>query len=301
MRAAVVTTTGGPERIDIVDVARPTTGPGEILIAVTAATINPVDLGTRAGVFHDAGLVTSTGPIGLGWDAAGTVAELGLGVEAPAVGTRVAALAAGVDRPLGAYADYVVVPADAVAVIPDGLVDVDAASIPLNSLTAAQALDVFDPADGRSLLITGAAGAVGGYATQLALRAGWRVTGLARPTDAALIEGFGAAFIKSISAATQFDAVFDTASIVDAALDAVASGGHYVGVTPAFPPAPREDVRIDSVAVRPDGARLQAILDQSAAGELTTRVATTLPLSEAAEGHRLVAKGGLRGRVVLTP
>ncbi|GAB17637.1 hypothetical protein GOEFS_036_00760 [Gordonia effusa NBRC 100432] len=188
MRAAIINSPGGPEQIEIIEVAPPIPGPGETLLKVAAAAINPVDLATRAGVFHQAGVITSVGSIGLGWDVAGAVVAHGPDVEdAIPVGTRVAALAVGMDRPLGSHADYVIVPASSVAVIPNEISDVDAASIPLNTLTAAQALDIFGAARDRTLLITGAAGAVGCYAAQLATALGWRVTGLARRTDAALL------------------------------------------------------------------------------------------------------------------
>jgi len=166
MRAVVVTNPGPAEGLRVIDVPTPVVGPGEVRIAVAAATVNPVDIQTRAGVYHELGWVDQPEHTGLGWDVAGTVSAVGADVTASTprmrVGMRVAALVPGVDKPLGAYADEVVASPDAVAAVPDGLDLVEAATVPLNGLTALQALDILGDPAGRRLLVTGAAGAVGG-------------------------------------------------------------------------------------------------------------------------------------------
>ncbi|MCT7353349.1 NADP-dependent oxidoreductase, partial [Streptomyces sp. 15-116A] len=185
MHAAVVTSFGGPEAVRIVETAVPEPGEREVRIKVAAAALNPVDAALREGVFGGAG--TS---IGLGWDVAGTVDAAGAGAGWSA-GEEVVALHHGMLRPLGTHADYVVVPADAVARAPRTADAVQAATLPLNALTAAQALDLLDLAPGSSLLVTGAAGAVGGYAVQLAALRGVSVTGLAREDDEEFVRSLG--------------------------------------------------------------------------------------------------------------
>src|ERR687893_2126334 len=178
-RTAVVRTPNGPDSIEIVEVPVVEPGPGQVRVEVAAAAVNPVDLGVAAGLFHGRGLVHQPDHTGLGWDFAGTVAAAGPGVDLP-VGSRVAGLIDGFDRDFGTYAEQLVVPAGDVAIVPDGLDLTTAASVPLNSLAAAQMVDLLGAGDGRRLLVTGAAGALGGYVIPLAQDRGWQVTRLAR-------------------------------------------------------------------------------------------------------------------------
>lgn len=298
MRAAVVITPGAPEAITVVDVPVPEPGVGELRIEVAAAGVNPVDLGTREGFFHRIGLVHQHDHTGLGWDAAGTVVATGPGVDLP-VGTRVAGIAPGFDRPLGTYAEQVVLRADAVAVVPDGLGLVEAATVPVNGLAAAQALDLLGPADGRTLLVTGAAGAVGGYALRLAAASGWTVTGLARAADEEFVRDSGAEF--TATPAGTFGAVLDAAQLEAEAIALVRDGGTYVGMRPGGGPAPERGVATAAVETDPDAGMLADLLARTASGELPARVHAVLPLEGAAEAHRALEKGGVRGRYVLRP
>ncbi|MFF2844740.1 NADP-dependent oxidoreductase [Streptomyces sp. NPDC058001] len=305
MRAVVVSEFGGPEAVRVVEIPVPEPGPGQIRIKVGAAALNPVDAGVRAGAFGGAGET-----LGLGWDVAGTVdaAEPDAGW---AVGDRVVALSYGTVRPLGAHAEYVVVDASAVAGAPTSVDVAHAATVPLNALTAAQALDLLDLKSGQSLLVTGAAGAVGGYAVQLASRRGVTVTALAGEADAALVRDLGAAhFVSRDSAATasavpvapaSVDAVLDAAFIGDAALAAVRDGGVYVGPIPFQAPAPVRGVRTTAVQVAADGVRLAELVALVDEGALTPRVAETYALDDAAKAHARLAEGGLRGKLVLIP
>jgi NADPH:quinone reductase-like Zn-dependent oxidoreductase len=297
-RAAVVTRPGEPEPIALLDLPVPPLGAGEVRVRVAAATVNPVDLAVRDGVFHGAGVITQPEHTGLGWDFAGTVLEAAAGVDL-APGTRVAGLVAGLDRDFGTYADQVVVPADAVAVVPDGLDLTEAATVPLNALTAAQLGDLLGDGEGRTLLVTGAAGAVGAYTIPFALERGWRVTGLARASDEAYVRGLGADFTAEPTSG--WDAVVDPAGLQDSAVALVRDGGRFIGVLPAFPPAPQRGVSIEVVSVVPDSARLADLLARTATGELPARVAAVLPLERYADAHDAVAQGGVRGRYVLQP
>lgn len=301
MRAIVITESGGPEALQLVETPAPEPGPGQILVRVSAAAVNPVDLQTAAGMFHELGWINQPDTTGIGWDVAGTVARLGPGVAGPAVGTAVAALLDTLDVPLGGYAEAVLVPAPAVAALPPGLDPVAAATVPLNALTADQALDLLDLPAGARLLVTGAAGAVGGYALSLAARRGLAVTGLARVSDEKFVSDAGAIPVSSLPTEPTYDAVLDAAALVGPALAAVLDGGRYVGVLPYAVPEPVRGIVTAAVKVHHDGTRLAELLAAAAAGTLPVRVAQALPLTEAAEAHRLAAAGGVRGRYVLRP
>ena len=231
-RTAVVRNPDGPDSIEIIDVPVVEPGPHEVQVRIAAAPVNPVDLGVVAGRFHDMGLVHQPERTGLGWDFAGVVIATGPDVDL-AVGTRVAGMVSGFDRDFGTYAEQLVVSAHDVAVVPDGLDLVTASTVPLNGLAAAQIVDLLGdaPADRNRLLVTGAAGAVGGYVASLAPHRGWHVTGLARSEDEEFVRSLGADF--TTHAEQGWDAVADTAVLQERALALVRDGGVFVGVSPS--------------------------------------------------------------------
>ncbi|MGI3224231.1 NADP-dependent oxidoreductase [Streptomyces sp. GTA36] len=288
MRAAVVRTFGGPEAVEIVDVDVPAPGPRQVRIKVAAAALNRSDALKRSGMFGEPG--------GLGSDVAGTVDAAGADTSWSA-GDEVVALALA----NGTHAQYVVVEADAVAPAPSSADALHASTLPLNALTAAGALDLLGLRKGQSLLVTGAAGAVGGYAVQLATRQGVSVTALAREKDEQLVRSLGAAHVTNVTGGADFDAVLDAAILGEPALARVRDAGAYVGVAPGAGPAAARGVRIEAVMVRPDGARLAELVRLADEGVLTLRVAETYALEEAAKAHARLAKGGLRGRLVIVP
>ncbi|MDN5917741.1 MAG: zinc-binding dehydrogenase [Pseudonocardia sp.] len=299
-RTAVVRIPGGPDSIEIVDVSVRAPGPGEVRVGVAAAAVNPVDLAVAGGLFHARGLINQPGRTGLGWDFAGTVVAAGPGVDL-AVGSRVAGLVGGFDRDFGTYAEQLVVAAADIAVVPDGLDLVAASTVPLNALAAAQIVDLLaDPSTGGDrLLVTGAAGAVGGYVVSLAQDRGWRVTGLARAEDETFVRGLGADFATHVEPG--WDAVADAAVLQEEGLALVRDGGAFVGVQPGSEPVAERGISVAAVVAHPDGPRLGGLLARTASGELPARVHTVMPLDRAADAHRVVAKGGVRGRHVLTP
>lgn len=235
-RTAVVRNAGGPDSIEIIDVPVVEAGPGEVRVRIAAAPVNPVDLGVAGGVFHGMGLINQPDHTGLGWDFGGTVVATGTGVGL-ALGTRVAGMVDGFDRDFGTYAEQLIVSAADVAVVPDGLDVVAASTVPLNGLAAAQIVDLLGdaPAEGDRLLVTGAAGAVGGYVASLARDRGWRVTGLARAEDEDFVRARGAEFITE--AEPGWDAVADGAALQEQGLALVRDGGAFVGVRPGAEPA----------------------------------------------------------------
>ncbi|MFE9996595.1 NADP-dependent oxidoreductase [Streptomyces avermitilis] len=296
MRAVVVTSFGGPEAVEIVETGVPEPAARQVRIKVAAAALNPVDAGVRSGVFGGAGK-----RLGLGWDVAGTIDAVGV-ATGWTVGEEVVALAYGAAKSLGTHADHVVVDADAVAKAPVSVDAAHAATVPLNALTAAQALDLLALEPGQRLLVTGAAGAVGGYAVQLAAHRGIAVTALAREADAELVRSLGAAeSVTGPVAPGSVDAVLDAAILGAVALEWVRDGGVFAGVIPQAQPASVRGVRTGAVEVSPDGARLAELVALVDEGVLTPRVAETYALAEAAKAHARLAEGGLRGRVVLIP
>lgn len=299
-RTAVVRTSGGPGAIEIIDVPVVEPGPGEVRVEIAAAPVNPVDLGVAGGFFHSMGLINQPEHTGLGWDFAGIVVATGPGVDL-AVGTRVAGLVVGFDRDFGTYAEQLVVPAADLAAVPDGLDLVAASTVPLNGLAAAQIVDLLGdaPTGGRRLLVTGAAGAVGGYVASLAQDRGWRVTGLARAEDEEFVRSLGAGF--TTHAQPGWDAVADGAALQEQALALVRDGGAFVGVRPNAVPATERGITVAVVVTHPDGPRLDDLLARTASGELPARVHTVMPLDQVADAHRAMAKGGVRGRYVLQP
>jgi NADPH:quinone reductase-like Zn-dependent oxidoreductase len=296
----VVRNPSGPDSIEIVDVPIVEPGAGEVRIEIAAAAVNPVDVGVASGRFHAMGLVNQPRWTGLGWDFAGTVVAAGVGVDL-GVGTRVAGVVTGFDRDFGPYAEQLVVPAADLAVVPDGLDLFAAATVPLNGLAAAQIVDLLGDArsDRNRLLVTGAAGAVGGYVTALAPDRGWRVTGLARTEDEDFVRSLGADFITRV--APGWDAVVDGAVLQEEGLALVRDGGTFVGVQPSDVPASERGIRSVVVVTREDSQQLERLLARCASGELPTRVHAVVPLDHVADAHRAVAKGGVRGRYVLTP
>jgi NADPH:quinone reductase-like Zn-dependent oxidoreductase len=275
-------------------------GTGQVRVAIAAAAVNPVDLGVANGLFHARGLIHQPERTGLGWEFAGIIDAVGPGVSA-AVGTKVAGLIDGFDRDFGTYAEYLLVSATDIAPVPDGLDLISAATVPLNALAAEQILDLLGDASvaGNRLLVTGAAGALGGYLLALAGDRGWDVTGMARTRDEAFVRSLGADFTDQ--AEPGWDAVADAAALQHQAMSLVRDGGMFIGVQPGNEPSTERGISVTAVITHPDGARLAGLLSQAAIGKLPTRIHAVLPLDQAGDAHRTVAKGGVRGRIVLTP
>ncbi|SEN90214.1 NADPH:quinone reductase [Actinacidiphila rubida] len=308
MRAIVVRTFGEPGVLEVAELPAPEPAAGQVRIKVAAASVNPVDLATRSGALS--AFLPELPAYPLGWDVAGTVDAIGDGVADLAPGTEVIGLSDWFATLSGTHAEYVVLPAGAVTAAPAGVAPELAATLPLNGLTALQALDLLDLSAGQTLAVTGAAGAVGGFAVELAARRGITVLGVAGPADRAFVSGAGATPVSRgddvagtlrALAPGGVDAVFDTALIGADALAAVRDGGRYVGVFGPAAPGTERGIDVQAVSVHSDAGQLAELVFQVETGALTLRLARTLALADAAEAHTLVAKGGLRGRVVLTP
>ncbi|PXX69229.1 NADPH:quinone reductase-like Zn-dependent oxidoreductase [Nocardia tenerifensis] len=305
MRAVVARGYGGPEVLQVVDVAIPEPSVGEIRIKVQAATVNPVDVATRSGALVEAGLMAPREITGIGWDVAGEVDQLGPDVDGFTVGQKVIGLRDLLDVSLGAYADYVVLDAAAVAAAPTGLSPVEAATLPLNGLTAAQSLDLLDLSEDDTLLVTGATGAVGGFAVQLAAQQGVRV--LVQGGDTDFLQSVGARWTlprdADLAAETRrrvpggAHAALDTSGAGIRALAAVRNRGRFVTVVGGPDPKPLRGITVHHEWIHADGNTLARLAGQ----KLTARVADILPLHAAAEAHTRLATGRFSGRLVLTP
>jgi NADPH:quinone reductase len=310
VRAVALWRFGGPEVLEVADLPPPEPGPNEVRIRVMAATVNPTDLGLRAGRRADdlAGLPPPYVP---GMELAGVVDAIGPETEW-LVADRVMAIVLPTRTGRGAQAEQVVVPADSVAPMPNEETAFEAAAtIPMNGLTARRALDLLGLQVGQALAVTGAAGAVGGYVTQLAAAEGIRVIAIAAPSDEPLVRELGAEqfVLRGGNVAERIrglaprgvDAVVDAAVVGQAVLPAIRDGGQLAAVR-AFDGQPERGITIHPVRVS-DYAHNQEALRRlsslAAAGDLHLRVAETLPPERAGEAHRKLAAGGIRGRLVI--
>nr|WP_281404900.1 NADP-dependent oxidoreductase [Mesorhizobium sp. B4-1-3] len=288
----------------------PETKPGQVRIRVRAATVNPVDALVRQGL---AFVSDAPPPYVPGMEAAGVVDQVGDGADTDLrVGDRVIAIAV-VSGTHGAYAEYLVVPAESVVRAPAETTDIEAATLPMNGLTARMALDLLNLPEDGIVAVIGGAGAVGGYAIQLAKAQGFRVIADAAPRDTQLLRDLGAdvvlprgeSFVELVrkEAPEGADGLVDTAGIAASVAGAVRDGGRIVTSAPGAALAKERGIVTERTFV-PNYACNRAALEDlrtlAERGQLRLRVARTLPMEQAPEAHRLLERGGLRGRLVLT-
>jgi NADPH:quinone reductase len=311
MKAVVIHRFGGPEVLEVAELDAPEPMADQVRIHVQAAAVNPVDVATRAGWLAQSGLAPATGQIGIGWDLAGVIDAVGPGVEDFRLGDRVIAMRDLLSASVGAQAEYVVLDTEAVAPAPHTVSPVEAATVPLNGLTATQALDLLALDEGQWLLVTGAAGALGGFALQLAALRGLRTVAVASPDDESLVHELGAdVFVpraENLGAPVRravpggVHGALDAAVIGVSALDAVRDGGAFVAVAAGAAPPALRGTRVHNVWIRTDAPRLAELAALVDVGRLTPRVAAVQPLGTVAAAHQRLAAGGLRGRIVLEP
>ena len=316
MRAAGVTEFGGPEALHLVDVPEVHAGPGEVRLAVRAATVNPTDTGARNGTYAARPGAPTEMPWVPGMDVAGVVDEVGPdGDGRLSVGERVMAIVLP-SGSHGGYREQIVLPAASVVPVPAGADHAAASSLPMNGLTARLALDRMALAPGQVVAVTGAAGSFGGYVIQLAKVDGLTVVADASEADTELVRSLGADVVlprgKGFAAAVRerfpdgVDGLADGSVQGAQVLPAVRDGGvvttvrGYRGEDAEHELA--RGVRVLPVLVHDYGlntAALDRLREQVEAGQVTLRVADVLPAAEAAEAHRRLEAGGVRGRLVL--
>ncbi|MEU8116394.1 NADP-dependent oxidoreductase [Micromonospora sp. NPDC048947] len=300
MRAVSYAEFGGPEVLHVAEVPVPEPGPGQVRVRVAASVVHPVDLMVRSGRFP-APLPTGL-PYTPGWDVAGSVDAVGTSVDEFTIGDEVIGFSPWLQTTVGAHAEYVVLDAAWLTSAPAGVPAIEAATLPTNGLAAAQALDLLALPAGSTVLVTGAAGQVGGFVLALARAAGLHATGLAGTDDSEFVESLGAAFLSRDDDPTgTFDAVVDLAVIGSSLLDLVRDGGGYVAASPPLRPEPVRGIRSVALEVLPDGTRLGELVKLVTSGDIPLRVADVYPFADAASAHERLAQGGVRGGVVIVP
>ncbi len=299
MRAVVVHQYGGPEVLRLEDYPDPVPGPGEVLVRVAAASVNPIDYKRRAGLTKDFYPMHFPGLIGV--DVSGTVVEIGPGVEGFSAGDRVFAMAD------DTYAELCVVKAEVLAKIPEGLDLIQAAALPLATTTGNQLSSATGIKAGQTILVVGAIGSVGRSAVFTAkVRGATVIAGvLKKQLDQA----------KSIGAdrvvATDDDDAIANLELLDAVADTV--GGRTAekliakvkpgGVFATVLGAPQNAAKYPSVKVVPvfskfDRKTLEFMAEAVRDGKLIIPISQTLPLSEAAKAQATAEKGGI-GKILL--
>jgi NADPH:quinone reductase-like Zn-dependent oxidoreductase len=278
-----------------------------VRLAVAAAAVNPTDIGLRRR-----GVEGMPPPWVPGMDAAGVVESVGAGVERLAVGDEVMAAVSPRRPEGGAQAELVVVPAASVVPVPAGVTPEEAATLPMNGLTALHGLDLLGLLEGQTLAVTGGAGLLASYVIPIAKRRGLRVLADASPADEALVRSFGADVVlprgEGLVGAIRgeapggVDAVFDTALLRRAVFPAIREGGAIAVVRTWDGDDVEQGVRIERVLVatvldRTDWLEDVRVLAEQ--GVLVARVAGTYAPEQAADAQERTAAGGLRGRVVI--
>ena len=306
MQAVRIHTYGSPEVLKYEEAPLPKPGPGEALVRVHAAGVNPVDWKIREGYFK--GRLKHSLPLILGWDLSGVVEATGSGVEGLKKDDEV------YSRPDtardGAYAEYIAVRETEVALKPKSIGHIHAAAIPLAALTAWQSL--FDSAGlraGQKVLIHAAAGGVGSFAVQLAKWKGAYVIGTASKRNQDVVRKLGADETLDYQTTRFEDVVHDVDVVFDTiggdtqkrSWKVLKKGGILVSIVgPASgEEAAAHGVRQASVFVQPSATQLTELAKLVESGKLRPVVETVLPLSEARHAHELSQAGHTRGKIVL--
>ena len=282
----------------------PSPGPGQVLVAVEAAGVGPWDA-LLNGDGWDVGLRP---PAALGVEGAGRVLAVGADVDVFAVGDRVLAHEVPLPGGSGFWAERVLLAAADAAACPIGLTPVDAAALPVNGLTACQALEALGLGRDQRLLITNGAGNTGSLAIQLAAAMGIEVTATASPAATDRLRGLGAAHVVDYHDSTWPDQVqrpFDGAlaaarGTAATAMSLVRDGGRLCSLT-FDAPAPQRGITSTNLVVRPDATQLARLAKQLEEGTLRL-TPEPLPLREGPAALTRAAAGQAGGRkLVLLP
>jgi NADPH:quinone reductase len=278
---------------------------------VRAATVNHTDCLFRSGASAvRAALGDRPPPFILGYELAGTV-HIADEVGAFPVGQQVMGLVPPLRPEGGAQAELVSVPTASMTAVPAGMELTEATMLPMNALTALTAIDLLGLAPGQTVLVTGAAGVVGGLAMQYAKSIGLAVVGDASPADAPVVGRLGADLVvprgpgMTVAVAAEFpdgvDGLVDAAVLGEAIYDTVRDGG-AVAALRANEETVGGRVQVHQVAVSQrvrDTHMLDLISALAAAGTLTPRVAQVYLMERVREAHERLEQGGVRGKLVL--
>lgn len=311
MRAVGVVEFGGPEVLRVVDLPEVHPGPGEVRLRVHAATVNPTDTYIRNGARAEE-LSKSPPPYIPGMDVAGVIDEIGPDTTTDlAIGDAVMAMV----LPAGSHGGYresLVLPVEAVVRAPAGHTYAEAATLPMNGLTARRTLDQLRLQAGQTIAVTGAAGCYGGYVVQLAKAEGLRVIADASEADEQIVRDLGADVVvpRGDDIADQIrrvspdgvDGLADGAVQRELAVGAVRDGGGFASVRGWGGDGQRGVAFHRTMVFDYDrrGDLLDRLRQQTEDGAITLRLAETYPPEQAAEAHRRLEAGGTRGRLVIT-
>lgn len=311
MKAAQLTNYGGQDALQVTaDAAKPAAGKGQVLVEVTAASLNPFDWKLREGYMKD--MIPLQLPATLGSDVAGVVAEIGEGVSGFSVGQAVYGMA-GATGGQGSYAAFTPVDATQLVPKPTSVDFITAAALPLAAVSAYQALvDEMQLQSGQKILIHGAGGGIGSLAVQLAKQRGAYVAATASAADAEFVKGLGADEVIDYHSQDfsqllkDYDAVFDTVGgdITTKSYAVLKPGGSLVSmVTPLDEGnkalVQQRDIKYVHQFSKPTVDRLTAIAQLVDAGTLTVHIDKTFPLDQAPEALQYLKTAHPRGKVVL--
>ncbi len=309
MRGVGLIEFGGPEVLRVVDLPEAHAAAGEVRIRVHAATVNPTDTYLRKGARAEA-LRNVPPPYIPGMDIAGVIDEIGAGTTTDlAIGDAVMAMVVN-SGSHGAYRESIVLSADSVVRTPAGSTLIEAATLPMNGLTARQSLDQLALRPGQRLAVTGAAGRYGGYVVQLAKADGLHVIADASSADEQLVRSLGANIVVSRgddiaaqirkAAPDGVDGLADGSFQSGIAVGAVRDGGGFASVRGWR--GDERGIAFHRTSVRDYNHRadlLDRLRQQVEGGLITLRVAATFPPEQAAEAHRRLEAKGTRGRFVI--
>jgi NADPH:quinone reductase-like Zn-dependent oxidoreductase len=299
MKAVVVHQYGGPEVLKFEDYPDPVPGPGEVLVRVAATSVNPIDYKRRAGLTKDFYPLTFPGLIGV--DLAGTIMKGGPGVEGFSVGDKVFAMAD------NTYAELCVVKAAMLAKIPMGLDLIQAAALPLVTITGNQLMSATGIKAGQTVMVVGAVGNVGRSAVFTAKQRGATVIAgvLKRQIDEAKTVGADQVVPTdddtAIASLSPLDAIADTVGgrTAEKLIAKVKAGGVYASVVEAPQNAAKyPSVRMAHVFSKFDRKTLESMAEAVRDGKLVIPISQKLPLNEAAEAQAEAEKGGI-GKILL--
>ena len=299
MKAIVVHQYGGPEVLKFEDYPDPVPGPGEVLVRVAAASVNPIDYKRRAGLTRDFYPLQFPGLIGV--DMAGTVVKIGPGVEGFSVGDQVFAMAD------NTYAELCVVKASALAKVPKGLDLIQAATLPLVTVTGNQLMSATGIKPGQTVLVVGALGNVGRSAVFTGKQRGATVIAGVLKKQLDEVKNVGADQVVATDDDTAIvnlpplDAVADTVGgrTAEKLIAKVKPGGVFATVVaPPQSAAYYPSVKVVHVFSKFDRKTLEFMAEAVRDGKLVIPISQKLPLSEAAEAQASAEKGGT-GKILL--
>jgi len=299
MKAIVVHQYGGPEVLKFEDYPDPVPGPGEVLVRVAAASVNPIDYKRRAGLTRDFYPIQFPGLIGI--DIAGTVVKLGSGVKDFSVGDQVFAMAD------NTYAELCVVKAAILAKVPQGLDLIQAAALPLVTTTGNQLISATGIKAGQTVLVVGAAGNVGRSAAFTAKQRGAVVIAGVLKSQMDEAKTIGADQLvatdddSAIANLLPLDVVADTVGgrTAEKLIAKIKPGGVFATVLEAPQNAAKyPSVRVVHVFSKFDRKTLEFMAEAVRDGKLIIPISQKMPLSEAAEAQAAAEKGGV-GKILL--